>query len=289
MRRSLPEWAAWRLAAVVASLGLAQVLSSPLPVDDWRSLVVVALDVSGATLLALTSLELVRTAVARTDHAEEEVRRLEAHVRDDRTLLHEVAGTLAGISAASRLLSLPEGLDPRERQRLGELVIAETARVDRLLTANRDDEPTDVDLDVLLDSVLYSHGIRGRLIAWHPTGHHVLACHDQLREVLDRLIDNPARHTHTPVLVVSVEQCGNQVEIAVMDQGPGIPREIAASVMEWGTHGPSSKGQGIGLSVAHRLMAGMNGHLRIEPDGDAGTRVVISLPAEQVTGADRSP
>ena len=121
LSHSVPEWASWRLAVVVASLGLAQVLTYPVPVDDWRSLVVVILDVGGAALLAVTSMKLVRTAVTRTDAAEAEVRRLEAHLRNDRTLIHEVAGTVAGISAASQLLSLPAGLEPQERRRLAEL------------------------------------------------------------------------------------------------------------------------------------------------------------------------
>ena len=120
LSHSVPEWASWRLAVVVASLGLAQVLSYPVPVDDWRSLVVVILDVGGAGgLLAVTSMKLVRTAVTRTDAAEARVRTaLEAHLRNDRTLIHEVAGTVAGISAASQLLSLPAGLEPQERRRL---------------------------------------------------------------------------------------------------------------------------------------------------------------------------
>jgi signal transduction histidine kinase len=288
LRPSVPEWAAWRLAVVVASLGLAQVLTYPVPVDGWRSVVVVTLDVGGAALLAMTSLELVRTAVRRTDAAEEEVRRLEAHVRDDRTLIHEVAGTVAGISAASRLLSLPAGLDGHERRALEDLLVAETARVDRLLTASATvDDLADVDLDELIDSVLFAHGIRGRLVAWHPTGDHVLARSDHLREVLDLLLDNAARHAQSPVLAVTVDRRGDQVEVAVVDQGPGIPPEIAASVLEWGTHGTASNGQGIGLNVAHRLVTAMGGCLRIESDGDEGTRVAVILPVVEAARADR--
>ena len=76
--------------------------------------------------------------------------------------------------------------------------------------------------------------------------------------------------------------------MAVIDEGPGIPPEIAESVLEWGKHGAGSSGQGIGLHVAQRLTTGMGGHLRIESECDVGTRVVVSLPAVEVAGADRT-
>lgn len=288
-RVPLPAGAGWHLAGVVGVLGLAQALTYPVPESHWRSLLAVILDLSGATLLAVTSIRLVRRAVTRTDLAEEQVRRLEAHVRGDKTLLHEIAGTVAGISAASRLLSLATGLDRDERRRLGELLLTETARVDRLLHASvsetQEGDPADVDLDALLDSVLFSHGIRGRVVAWHPTGDHVLAREDQLREVLDLLIDNAARHGRTPVLAITLTRRDDQVDVAVVDRGPGIPPEIASSVLEWGTRGKSSTGQGIGLNVAQGLVAGMGGRLRIESERDVGTRVVVTLPVAEVASA----
>ena len=291
-RVPIPTSTGWRLAAVVGLLGLAHVLTYPLPQEDWRSLLAVVLAVAGATLLAVASLELVRTATARTDRAEEQVRELEAHLREDRTLLHEVAGSVAGITAATRLLSVDARLAPAERQQLEKLLISEAARVDRLLASSKvettSDQIVDVDLDALIGPLLFAHGIRGRIIAWHPTGHHVWAGRDQLVEVLDLLLDNAARHAQGQILAMTVDRRGSEVDVAVEDQGPGIPPEIAATVLEWGTRGAASSGQGIGLNVAQRLVTGMGGVLRIESDGDVGTRVVISLPVAEVAHADRS-
>ena len=122
---------------MVGLFGLAQLLTFPVPEGNWRSLLAVVLDLAGATLLAVTSVQLVRAAIARTERTEEHVRRLEAHLRNDRTLIHEVSGTIAGISAASRLLSVAAPLAPAERQHLEELLASETARVDRLLAEAR--------------------------------------------------------------------------------------------------------------------------------------------------------
>jgi len=291
-RVPIPASAGWRLAAVVGLLGTAQVVTYPLPPDNWLSLLAVALNVSGATLLAVTSLGLVRTALVRAERAEEQVRELEAHVREDRTLLHEVAGTVAGITAATRLLSVPARLAPAERRQLEKLLASETARVDRLLASSKvgalSNEIVDVDLDALIGPVLFAHGIRGRIVAWHPTGHHVWAGRDQLVEVLDLLLDNADRHAQSPILAVTVERRGSDVDVAVEDQGPGIPPEIAATVLEWGTHGAASNGQGIGLNVAQRLVTGMGGQLRIESVGYLGTRVVVTLPVAEVAHADRA-
>jgi signal transduction histidine kinase len=123
-------------------------------------------------------------------------------------------------------------------------------------------------------------------VAWHPTGHHVWASRDQLVEVLDLLLDNADRHGGSPIFGLTVERRGAEVDVAVEDQGPGIPPEIAASVLEWGTHGKASNGQGIGLNVAQRLVTGMGGRLRIESVGDLGTRVVVTLPVAEVARVD---
>ncbi len=276
----LPTWAGRRLAAVVVMLGVAQVLTYPVPAGEGRSLLAVAFDIAGATMLAVTSLQLVLTVTSRATKAEQRVRELEEHVRDDRTLLHEVVGTMARISAATHLLSLQASIPGEGRRRLEELLRSETERVDRMIHGAADeDDPADVDLDALIDSVLFCHGIRGRVVAWHPTGDRVWARRDHLHEVLDILLDNAARHTRSPILSLNVSRSGDCVEMAVVDQGPGIPPELADSLLEWGSRGADSPGQGIGLNVAQRLVTDMGGHLRIESNGGGGTRVVVSLPA----------
>jgi len=275
----LPAWAARRLALVVGLLGVAQSLTYPVPPDDWRSLVAVGLNVAGTTLLAVTSLDMVRAEVDRQDETERQVQTLEAHIQDDRTLLHEVAATVGGISAASRLLSIHMGLDPQERRRLEELLGAETARLDRMLAASHDELPGAVELDPLISSVLLAQGIRGRIVAWHPSGQTVQARADDLVEVLDLLLDNAALHSGSPTFEVVVSRHEHDVLVSVVDHGRGIPPEIAETVLEWGTHGSQSSGQGIGLCVARRLVVAMGGRLVVTSNDRDGTRVTLTLPA----------
>ena len=288
----LPAWATWRLALAMALLGVAHLLVYPVPEPDWHSVLAIGGNVAGATLLVMTSLRLVRSAEDRHVTAERLVRTLEGHVRHERTLLHEVASSVAGITAASRLLTGPTGLDREDRERLTQLLMAETARMERLIAAGHDlagPQPiAEVELDSLVEELLLAHGIRGRVVAWHPSRERVRARHDDLVEVLDLLLDNAARHAHSPSVALTVERRGDEVDVTVVDEGVGISPEIAGSVLEWGSHGPSSDGQGIGLHVAQRLVSGMDGRLRIDSQAGSGTRVTITLPAAEVTRADRT-
>ena len=227
----LPSPARWRLGLVIVLLGTAQLLIYPLPPDDWRSLVAAVLNVGGAVVLGVTAIHLVRTAMDHQAETDERVRVLEGDVRVERTLLHEVAGSVAGIGAATRLLTLHAGLGQGERARLTDLLVAETARMDRLIAAGHDlsgPQPiTDVDLDDLLEPLLLAHGIRGRVVAWHPSRVGVRARRDDLMEVLGLLLDNAARHTRTPILAVTITRRGDEVDVTVVDQGEGISPEIA--------------------------------------------------------------
>ncbi len=274
----LPRWAAIRLAAVVGVLGAGQVLTYPVAHDDVRSIAAVGLFLLGNALLAVTCVNLVRDALARQHDVQRLVETLEAHRRQDRTLIHEMVGTVAGISAASRLLAV-SGLPLPERRRLQELLAAETARVDRLASATRDERLVDVDLDPLLSSVLLSQGIRGRVVAWRPTGDRVRARADDLVEVLSLLLDNAATHSGTTTYEVVVRRLGAEVVIAVVDDGCGIPSDLAPSVTDWGARGGGSPGQGIGLSEAKRLVAGMGGRLQVASAEGFGTRISVVLPA----------
>ena len=134
----LPAWATWRLALAMSLLGVSHLLVYPVPEPDWHSVLAIGGNVAGATLLVMTSLRLVRSAEDRHVTAERLVRTLEGHVRRERTLLHEVASTVAGITAASRLLTGPTGLDREDRERLAQLLMAETARMERLIAAGHD-------------------------------------------------------------------------------------------------------------------------------------------------------
>ncbi len=174
-----PPAAGWRLAVVVGLLGVANVLTYPLPADDWRSLLAVALDVAGAALLAVTCRRSWCGARWRAPTAPRN-RSVNSRRTSVRTGPCCTRWRVRSPASARRpgCCRCPQRLAPAERRRLEKLLIAETARVDRLLAGAKADAwrrdrgrgPRCADRPLL-----FAHGIRERIVAWHPTGHHVCA------------------------------------------------------------------------------------------------------------------
>ena len=277
-RVPLPAWATRGLAGALAAMAVANVLSYPVAPTDWRSLVSATLNIAGALLLGVTALRLVRDSLTRLDDANRQVDELEAHVRADEVLLHEVASTVAGIVAASHLVASTPLLGATDRQRLESLVDIERTRLDRLLSRSGDEPITEVDLDAVLSPVVLSHRIRGREVEWNPAGTRVLGRAGALTEVVDILLDNSAVHSGSRSVLVDAVAHGDQVRLQVSDDGCGIPAELSASLLDWGTRGANSNGRGIGLNVAGRLVTDMGGRLHVHSDGQTGTTVAVTLP-----------
>lgn len=72
---------------------------------------------------------------------------------------------------------------------------------------------------------------------------------------------------------------GRWVEIAVVDEGPGIPADLVA-----GARRPSEKpgGSGLGLAIARRIAARHGGALEVSHGAPRGTSVHLRLPAAPV-------
>ena len=118
----------------------------------------------------------------------------------------------------------------------------------------------------------------------------VVECHPtQLMEVLVNLLSNAlhaVEHHPEKWAVLSVEDEGDYVEIAVTDSGEGIPEPMAAALFDpfTTTKGPG-KGTGLGLSIARRIVQNHNGDLTVDTSC-ANTRFVIHLPKKQTPLAD---
>ncbi|HEX7089578.1 MAG TPA: HAMP domain-containing sensor histidine kinase, partial [Longimicrobiales bacterium] len=70
------------------------------------------------------------------------------------------------------------------------------------------------------------------------------------------------------------------VEIAVADNGPGIPADLIGQVFEpFVTTKEPGKGTGLGLAVCARLIDAMGGTIRAESPPHGGAVFTIILPA----------
>ncbi|WP_425053605.1 ATP-binding protein [Psychromarinibacter sp. S121] len=72
---------------------------------------------------------------------------------------------------------------------------------------------------------------------------------------------------------------GDAVELVISDNGPGIPDSIRRRIFDpLFTTKPVGTGTGLGLALAHRVIAAHDGQIRFEPEPGGGARFVIHLP-----------
>ena len=109
----------------------------------------------------------------------------------------------------------------------------------------------------------------------------VTADPDRLHQLLANLLDNAARHSPSGGEVrLSAERLGDEVQIAVADQGPGIAAADRSAVFErFTTSAGHSSGTGLGLTIS-RWVAQLHGGTIAVADSERGCRIQVTLPAD---------
>ncbi|MEV7216743.1 ATP-binding protein [Kitasatospora cineracea] len=111
----------------------------------------------------------------------------------------------------------------------------------------------------------------------------VLADPPLLERVLANVIANALRHSPpgTPVLVTASTHAG-QVEVRIVDRGPGIPaadRDRVFLPFQRLGDTDNTTGTGLGLALSRGLTEAMGGTLDLEDTPGGGTTVLLTLPA----------
>jgi PAS domain S-box-containing protein len=169
-----------------------------------------------------------------------------------------------------------------------------TAIVDALLNAARLDkgdltvslEPTDV-VDVVHSVVdAASAQANGHRFVAEVDGSPgpARADPDKLRQVLDQLVANAVKFSPGGgTVTVSVERRPDAIEIAVADEGVGIPAADVDRIFSKFTKVGGGPGSGLGLFIARGLVREMGGRMWVESTEGVGARFVFALaPAENV-------
>ncbi|WP_458790553.1 two-component system sensor histidine kinase NtrB [Yoonia sp. MH D7] len=220
-------------------------------------------------------------------------------------LAHEIKNPLAGIIGAAQLLAM--GL-PAQDQELTDLIVEESRRIVTLLEQVeqfgnlRPPLLTSVNIHDVLDrakrSAAVGFGAHMRFVEeYDPSLPDVLGDGDQLLQVVLNLLKNASEaangsgqiklHTfYDPSLRVrraDGTQARLPLQVEIIDDGPGLPPEIANDVFEPFISGREN-GTGLGLALVSKLIGDAGGWISVK-SAPGCTAFRISLPlAPKIVG-----
>ncbi|OYU39155.1 MAG: PAS domain-containing sensor histidine kinase [Pseudorhodobacter sp. PARRP1] len=214
-------------------------------------------------------------------------------------LAHEIKNPLAGISGAAQLLAM--GLGPEDLE-LTDLIVEETRRIVKLLEqveqfgnlrppARRAVNIHDA-LDRARRSALVGYGAHMNIVEdYDPSLPATYADNDQLMQVFLNLLKNASEaagakggtirlHTFYDHSLRRRRKDGSgstlPLQIEIIDDGPGIPPEIASDIFEPFVSGREN-GTGLGLALVSKIISDHEGWISV--DSAPGRTVFrISLP-----------
>jgi PAS domain S-box-containing protein len=114
----------------------------------------------------------------------------------------------------------------------------------------------------------------------------------RIRQVLDNLTDNAVKHSRAGTeITIRARKKGDEILVAVIDQGTGIPKNILPRVFErlfssGKRHISGTSGIGLGLSICKGLVEAHGGRIWIESEEGRGTTCFFTLPIYQRPGND---
>jgi signal transduction histidine kinase len=212
-------------------------------------------------------------------------------------LAHEVKNPLGAIKGAAQLLSEPgNGRTPdNTSQEFINIILEEVDRLDRVVCSvlsygrPQKGEPGLVDVNAVIERTLRLLSSERQSDAEYVThlGKDLPAVHgdaEQLHQVLLNLVRNAIQATQGrgAVRIESrarlSERASPRVEIAVSDDGPGIPPEVRANLfVPFFT--TRHDGTGLGLAISERIIQEMGGRIEVFSQAGQGSTFTVRLPA----------
>jgi signal transduction histidine kinase len=109
----------------------------------------------------------------------------------------------------------------------------------------------------------------------------------QISQVFSNLLDNAIKYRSPgrPLLVhIFSEEFNEGIRYCVEDNGIGIPHDQQNVIWEifHRLNPDDSQGEGLGLTLARRIMARLNGSIWVESEEDTGSRFYVVLPKPKV-------
>ena len=212
-------------------------------------------------------------------------------------LSHELRTPMTAVYGGATLLQrVGDTLDPATRNDIRADIVAEAERlsrlIDDLLVLTRVEGGMEVGQEPALLQHLVAevierdrrgYGAARIELSTEPGLAPVKGDDTSIRQVVHNLISNAVKYSPlASVVEVSVEAGSNEVQVRVLDRGPGVSSEEAGHVFEpffraKGTERMAT-GIGIGLYVSQRLVEAMGGRIWTRPRDGGGTEFGFALP-----------
>jgi signal transduction histidine kinase len=217
---------------------------------------------------------------------QEERKRREELAQSARSFAHEVRNPLAAIGAAAQVIAR-EDSEKAMRVRLAKAVESEADRITGLVqeyVERRQAPPKSrsVDVPALLEEIveinLLASAARGRIgISCDSDLPQVKADSARLKQVLLNLVLNAVNATDGGGdIKLSAHRDAGGVSLRVADSGCGIAAADLPRIFE---ESYSTRGGGLGLPIARRIVEAHGGAIRVESTEGSGTTFTVWLPA----------
>ena len=233
----------------------------------------------------------IRYEITDRKRSEERLREQEALARLGQmaaVVAHEVKNPIAGIRGALQVIGSRMAADTRDKPIIGEII----ARLDALNRIVQDllvfarprelrAEPTDLKGLVLstVDHLKRDPAVQAVAIDVSGNGAVVNVDAEQLRLAVQNVLMNAVQAMNGQGAIhVDITRHDGEWTISMADTGPGMPPEVKEKVFE-PFFTTRSRGTGLGLPIARRVVEAHGGRVGIETPATGGTVVSLSIPA----------
>ncbi len=208
---------------------------------------------------------------------------------------HELRNPLSGLVGAAETLSNGwDGLADNDRRQLVEILVRQSRRLSRLVDALLELSRLEagaveaaartVDVAAEARQAADEAGLADVAVSC-PTGVTVTADPEHLRRILVNLLVNADKHGGPPV-VVEAERIGDQVEVRVVDAGPGVPVDFVPRLFDRFSRADPQPGRvrkpsgaGLGLAIVEGLARLDGGAVSYRPGPSGGAVFCVRLPS----------
>jgi signal transduction histidine kinase len=274
---------------------------------NWRSTRAMALALTALlTVAVLASAVIVGLGVRRLERSNAALRASEAQANASNqakteflaAISHELRTPLTSIRGFSELMELRLP-DPRHRDQAG-MIRKAAEHLNRLLTeildlvkveagAMRIDR-TPVALRPVLEGTASFFAVTAAekqlalQVQVAPGVPDTLLCDElRLKQILNNLLSNALKFTSEGGVTIAAEAVGAQLQVHVVDTGPGIDPALHATIFERFRQGDATVayqhgGTGLGLALSRALAELMGGTLRVQSTPGQGARFTLALP-----------